>query len=79
MGSVGSARASQVVQYMNVIDKNLISNEEISTDFIICSLVPTLAAGLKANGIKVEIPDEGVCEMMPNSFIFAYQDNAWLI
>lgn len=78
MGSVGSARASQVIQYSNVIDKNLL-NEEITTDFVICSLAPTIEAGLKANGVKVEIPEEGACEMMPNSFIFAYKDNAWMI
>ena len=79
MGSVGSARASQIIQYANVIDKNLINNNEISTDFIICALAPTLAAGLKAGGIKIDTPDEGVCEMMPNAFIFAYKDSAWLI
>jgi len=80
MGSVGSARASQIVQYMNIIDKNLIpENQEVSTDFIICSLVPTIAAGLKQNGINVDIPDGGSCELMPNSFIFAYKDRAWMI
>ena len=78
MGSVGTARASQIIQYTNVIDKNLI-NGEISTDFIICSLAPTIAAGLKANGIVVESSETSTCEMMPNAFIFAYQDKAWMI
>jgi len=78
MGSVGSARASQIIQYSNIIDKNLLS-KEVSTDFVICSLAPTIAAGLKANGINIEAKDGDFCEMMPNSFIFAYGDKAWLI
>ena len=78
MGSVGSARASQIIQYASVIDKNMIS-KDVDTDFIICSLAPTIAAGLKANGINVEEKDDDVCTMLPNSFIFAYKDKAWLI
>jgi 20S proteasome alpha/beta subunit len=78
MGSVGSARASQIIQYASVIDKNLIS-KDIDTDFIICSLAPTIAAGLKANGFNLEVKENELCELMPNSFIFAYKDRAWLI
>ena len=78
MGSVGSARASQIIQYANVIDKNMISID-VDTDFIICSLAPTIAAGLKANGINTEVKDDDICTMLPNSFIFAYKDKAWLI
>ena len=78
MGSVGSARASQIIQYSNIIDKNMFDGE-ISTDFIICSLVPTIAGGLKQNGINLDTKEDAVCEMMPNSFIFAYKDRAWLI
>ena len=78
MGSVGSARASQIIQYSNIIDKNLFDGE-ISTDFVICSLAPTIAEGLKHNGINLDTKEEAVCEMMPNSFIFAYKDRAWLI
>ena len=79
MGSVGSARASQVIQYSNVIDRNLVNEADLSTDFIICSLAPMIAAGLKQNGISLENKEETVCDMMPNSFIFAYQDRAWMI
>jgi len=79
MGSVGSARASQIIQYSNVIDKNMLVGGDIDTDFVICSLAPTLAAGLKANGVKVQFPEDGDTEMMPNSFIFAYKDRAWMI
>ena len=78
MGSVGSARASQIIQYSNIIDKNMFDGE-ISTDFIICSLAPTIAGGLKQNGINLDTKEDAVCEMMPNSFIFAYKDRAWLI
>ena len=62
----------------NIIDKNLI-DKSIDTDFIICSLAPTIAAGLKANGINVEVKDDDVCTMLPNAFIFAYKDRAWMI
>ena len=73
MGGVGSARASQIIQYANIIDK------DIDTDFIICSLAPTIAAGLKANGINIEVKDDDICTMLPNAFIFAYKDRAWMI
>lgn len=78
MGSVGSARASQIIQYANIIDKNLIKGD-VDMDFIVCALAPTIAAGLKANGINIDAKEDGVCEMMPNSFIFAYKDKAWMI
>ena len=78
IGSVGSARASQIIQYSQVIDKNLIT-ENIDTTFVVRILAPTLANGLRANGIVVEAGDGGKCDMMPNAFIFAYKDRAWTI
>ena len=78
MGSVGSARASQIIQYSDIIDKNML-HKEVSTDFIICSLAPTIAATLKSNGIVVEPGENGLCDLMPNAFIFAYKDKAWMI
>lgn len=78
IGSVGSARASQVIQYSQIIDKNLIT-ETIDTTFVVRILAPTLANGLRANGIVVEAGDGGKCDMMPNAFIFAYKDRAWTI
>jgi len=78
MGGVGSARASQIIQFANIIDKNLI-DKDISTDFIICSLAPTIAEGLKRNGFNLTAKDNDLCELMPNSFIFAYKDKAWMI
>lgn len=78
IGSVGSARASQIIQYSQIIDKNLIT-ENIDTTFVVRILAPTLANGLRANGIVVEAGDDGKCDMMPNAFIFAYRDRAWTI
>ena len=78
MGSVGSARASQIIQYSNVIDKNVLS-KEITTEYIICVISPLIAASLKSNGVTVNNPDDGICDIMPNTFIFAYKDKAWMI
>lgn len=78
MGSVGSLRASQVIQYSQIIDKNLLS-QDLDTEFIVRVLAPTLAAGLKANGVVVDSSDGAKCDMMPNAFIFAYRDRAWTI
>ena len=78
IGSVGSARASQIIQYSQVIDKNLIP-ETMDTAFVVRVLAPTLANGLKMNGIVVGADEGGKCDMMPNAFIFAYKDKAWTI
>lgn len=78
MGGVGSARASQIIQYSQIIDKNLLS-QDLDTEFVVRVLAPTLAAGLKANGVVVGASDGAKCDMMPNSFIFAYKDKAWSI
>ena len=78
IGSVGSARASQIIQYSQIIDKNML-NREIDTDFVVRVLAPTLANGLRNNGIVVEPADGAKCDMMPNAFIFAYKNRAWTI
>ena len=78
MGGVGSARASQVIQYSGIIDKNHLSVEP-TTEFVIQSLAPTIAATLKSNGVVVEPSENGACDLMPNAFIFAYKDKAWMI
>ena len=77
MGSVGSARASQIIQYSPIIDKNLI-RQDIETDYVICVIAPAIAACLKANGIVLEATSND-CPFMPNAFIFAYKDKAWMI
>ena len=78
MGSVGSARASQVIQYSNIIDKNLL-RQDLDTEFVVRVLAPTIAGGLKSNGVVVEAPEGALCDLMPNAFIFAYKDKAWVI
>lgn len=78
IGSVGSARASQIIQYSQVIDKNLVT-ESIDTPFVVRVLAPTLANGLRNNGIVVDHADGSKCDMMPNAFIFAYKNKAWTI
>ena len=78
IGSVGSARASQIIQYSQVIDKNLIP-DNLDTTFVVRILAPTLANGLRANGIVVDPGEGGKCDVMPNAFIFAYKDKAWAI
>lgn len=78
MGGVGSARASQIIQYSHIIDKNNLDVEP-TTEFIVCSLAPVIAATLKDAGITFSSDEEVNCPLMPNSFIFAYQDKAWMI
>jgi ATP-dependent protease HslVU (ClpYQ) peptidase subunit len=79
MGSVGTIRAMQVIQYSDIIDKNCFG-EEITTEFIVKSLVPTIVATLEGNGVDCSEGDEKKSiKYMPNSFIFAINDKAWLI
>lgn len=80
MGSVGTARASQVIQYSSVVDKNCLENiNNINTDFIVNSLAPTIAAALKANGFNIDSTPDNPCTVLPNAFLFAYKDKAWMI
>lgn len=77
MGGVGTARASQILQYSNIIDKNYIDSEgEFDTDYIINILAPNIVDALTNNG--VDCKNEGNT-FIPNSFIFAYKDRAWMI
>lgn len=78
MGGVGTARASQIIQYADIIDKNEFSP---TTEYIITSLVPIIATTLKANGIVIDPTPESELTgiTIPNAFIFAYGNKAWLI
>jgi ATP-dependent protease HslVU (ClpYQ) peptidase subunit len=76
MGGVGSARATQIIQYSQIIDKNFTG--PINTEFVICVLIPTITAALKANGIVISSKEDD-CILTPNVFIFAYLDKAWVI
>lgn len=81
MGGVGSARASQIIQCSSIVDKNAFDLATgPDTEFIITALAPTIVGNLKMNGINVgPNKDEDGCTMMPNAFIFAYKDRAWVI
>lgn len=81
-GGVGSVRATQIIQYASIIDKNCLK-DGFSTEFIVCNVVPTLVHALEVNGINCstsdEPGDEHKTKMMPNTFIIAYKDRAWVI
>lgn len=84
MGSVGSMRASQIIQYNKIIDLNDIAdNQKIDTNFIINSLVPLIVSQLQTHGVATTNKDsddkETDCIMIPNAFLFAYYDQAWMI
>lgn len=80
MGGVGLARASQIVQYSRIIDKNFLKDSNsLDTDYIVNVLTTNIAAVLKENGVTVDKAVDSDCLMMPNAFIFAYQDKAWMI
>ena len=80
MGGVGLARASQIVQYSRIIDKNFLNDfDSLDTDYIVNVLTTNIAAALKENGVVVDKAPDSECLMMPNAFIFAYRDKAWMI
>lgn len=77
MGSVGLLRASQVIQHNKIFDLNAIE-DGIDTGFIINSVVPVIAAQLKAHGVLCGEPEEkdSTWTLIPNSFIIALEDKA---
>ena len=77
MGGVGTARASQILQYAHIIDKNYMSNNEVTTDYIVNVVVPNIIEVLTQNGVVCKDEREGT--IIPNNFIFAYKNNAWMI
>jgi len=83
MGSVGTVRASQIIQYNNIIDLNAVaSHGGIDTSFIINSLVPSIYKVLKANGVVVTADgghDGDNMYYLPNEYLFAFRDKAWRI
>ena len=84
MGGVGFAIGNQIIQYSpNWIDKNDICdpNFQMTKSYVAQVIGPTIRQILIANGIEVTPSDEDGVRFpaMPNSFIFAYKDKAWLI
>ncbi len=83
MGSVGSVRCSQIIQYNKLIDLNDAAESGIiDTKFIINSVVPVIMAQLQANGVTCSLQkdeDNIAYPMIPNVFLFAYGNQAWMI
>ena len=84
MGGVGSLRASQVIQYSKLIDLNAMADLScgtIDTNYIITVLVPQIVLQLQSAGVCCIAEDETEEKtvMLPNSFLFAYEDQAWMI
>lgn len=77
IGGVGLARASQIIQFCDIIDKNCIS-DDITTEYIVRSFIPMLVNALTSNGINTE-SEKSFGTMIPNTFIFAYKNKAWVI
>lgn len=82
MGSVGSMRASQVIQYSRLFDLNEIMDKGgISTSFVINSLVPNIVGQLRSAGVPLAAAEDGdlSCASIPNMFLFALGESAWMI
>ena len=77
LGSVGSCRASQIIQYYNIIDKNYLY-EDLDAEYVVTVLIPAIVNTLNKNGIKTDF-ENADATYLPNSYIFAYRDKAWII
>jgi len=82
IGGVGMMRASQIIQYNKIVDLNELSDTGLTTEFIINSVVPGIVSQLQSHGVfcgQIEEKDVGSSIMIPNTFIFAFEDRAWII
>ena len=85
MGAVGQCRASQIIQYSDLIDWNAILRiDGIDTEFVIREIVPKIVLKLRENGIwcggvSDSDPEKSVDIFLPNSFLFAIGAKAFLI
>ena len=84
MGGVGYARANQIMQYIGgLLDKNMFDeNEGIDEEFVVSLLAPTIQATLENYGVSMDGHDpeaQVTIKAMPNTFIFAYKDRAFVI
>lgn len=79
MGSVGELRGSQILQATsNLIDELKILKNEINFDYCVLSLYEKIYQIFKTNRL-VEKENGEYVSYLPNSFIFAYKDTAFLI
>lgn len=84
MGGVGMCRANQLMQYTNgLIDRNDFDNGEVdlTEEYVAMILAPTIQGILAAHGITIMGGDEDGIKFpgLPNSYVVAYKDKAWLI
>ena len=82
MGSVGLVRATQIIQASQVLELNdLLTNGGPTTTFMINSVVPRILNLLETHGIKCDANQhtDMDCSTIPNSFIIAVGDKAWII
>lgn len=78
IGSVGTARGSQVIQHIKgLLDSAGFGKSELDDTFIHLQLPRTLYETLKAHGVLVDEPDKPF--YMPNAFFIAYRDRCWKI
>lgn len=78
IGSVGYARASQIIQYIKgLLDSAGFGKENLDDAFIHLQLPRTLYETLKAHGIIVDDPTQPFS--LPNEFFIAYKDRCWKI
>ena len=79
MGSVGYARASQVIQFIKgLLDGAGFGKPELDDAFIHLQLPRTIYETLKMHGAIPEAP-EGSQFILPNDFFIAYRDRCWKI
>ena len=78
IGSVGYARASQVIQYIKgLLDNAGFGKDALDDAFIHLQLPRTLYETLKAHGVIADMPDQTFT--LPNAFFIAYKDRCWKI
>ncbi len=79
MGSVGYARASQIIQFIKgLLDGVGFGKPELDDAFIHLQLPRTIYETLKMHGAIPEAP-EGSQFILPNDFFIAYKDRCWKI
>lgn len=80
MGGVGSVRATQIMQYSSIINKNFLEPTGLTTEFIVNQVCPRIVEVLRTSGINVnankDVPSE-IC--ISSAFLIAENDKAWLI
>ncbi len=78
IGSVGYARASQVIQFIKgLLDNAGFGKDALDDAFIHLQLPRTIYETLKAHGVVIDNPEQTFT--LPNAFFIAYKDRCWKI